>query len=222
MRRLRRAHPPVASVRDVSVDNTAAVSSQATFDLPEYEADDVVVLFFYQDAGDGTLDTPTGWTLIDVIYAQPDADYSVGSYYRKMDGSEGSTITLSYSGAVSDTRTIRARIISCTDVTGEVEGDMQISSLSTDAEFPEVALPWNEAATTIIIAGVFIRDPERLNGNIMTDDGYTSIFEGANLNGFTKSERTDSVHPLGGPATFSDSGTAAYWTTATIAVRGLK
>lgn len=207
-----------ASYRDHTSENTSTSSSSATVDLPEYEVGDVIVLFFYQGGNDGTLDTPSGWTLIEAI--SPADDFQIAAYYRQMDGTEGTTITLSYSGGSSSTRNISSRMISVKNVDGDVEGDLTETADVTTGTFPSVSTSWGSSKSTFAIAGHFMRDPAAFDDDVLLDDGWTKVIPGANLDLFAKEVRASSVFPIGASATLVDQ--PAVQVLATVAVKGDK
>ena len=190
----------------------------ATFTLPSFNADDFIFIFDFVQDDAVTLNTPTGYTQFGTQQNNTGGnDFALGVYYRRMDGTEGSTVDLTFDHSTNET--MRPRMWSIRNAK-EFVGQVSTSGSVSTNSFVPVDLPWSNSRDTYQIAYVAERaQGVNFDNSKLTDSPYNwvAITEGAAIDAFEKTERLSVMQPRGG--SFNWGGTT-YWTQCTIGFRG--
>ena len=194
----------------------------ATFNLPgQTAANDFIVIFFYVNDDSWTLNTPTGYTQLGTQQDNP-GNLSVGVYYRQMDGTEGSTVDLTFEGSTNEV--IRSRIL-CIRNAKELVGQVSTSGFVRTNKFESVDLPWSNSRDTYQIAYIAEKSSGDFHNDKLTGSPYNwdHPISGGAVDIFEKTERLSVMAPRDGNNflwTSNADGNSGYWTQCTIGFRG--
>lgn len=196
----------------------------ATFNLPgQTAADDFIVIFFYVNDGPNvTLNTPTGYTQLGTQQNNPGGtDFTLGVYYRQMDGTEGSTVDLTFD--FTSNEIIRSRIL-CIRNAKELVGQVSTSDFTRTNSFQSVDIPWSNSRDTYQIAYIAEKSSGDFHDTKLTESPYNwnHFIQGGAVDVFEKTDRISEMQPRGGSFQWTSNadGNSAYWTQCTIGFRG--
>ena len=190
----------------------------ATFTLPTFNADDFIFIFNYVQDDGVTLNTPTGYTQFGTQQTNfGGSDFALGVFYRRMDGTEGSTVDLTFEYSTNEV--MRPRMWSIRNAK-EFVGQVSTSGYVSSNSFVSVDIPWSNSRDTYQIAYIAERQSGvDFDNNKLTNSPYNwvQITSGASIDAFEKTERISVMQPRGGSFNW---GGATFWTQCTLGFRG--
>lgn len=134
---------------------------------------DLALLFCDSNASGVTWTTPSGWTVVPGTPANSSFGNSLAAFYRVLDGTEGTSVTLSITGGT--TRSLAASIVAYSGINPttpilDTPTTFGSSSGTTTASFPSVTL---SAANEIVVTAVGWSGSNGAGSSVTPPTGYT-------------------------------------------------
>lgn len=210
-RRMQQAAAKFPVVHNRTQSNGNASGSAFTCDMPAgIQAGDLLLLFVFKASADGTISTPSGWTSM----GQDAQNCRAAIFRRTATGSDGATVTVSYTGDATTTRIMSLQVHAIRGYQGTPEAALLQQPSTTSPRPPSLTPSWGNK-NCLWFAALFRATPP--NTLISDPAQYGTFFMAGNgLRTGTRSLRAATEHP----GAFSYEN-ATNFVSATVAVRGL-
>lgn len=206
--------------RFIAAGNFAGSASGSSASVPVpagHSPGDLLILVAYKQIKTGTISTPSGWTSLGQSSNGSGNTFRMAVFYRVADGSEGASVSVSYSGDGTSTRIMLLSMLSITGQQGVPEMAALLLEASTATPNPPSLTPsWGLANTRwFVLCTARASSATGLTSGPSGFAAAASFGTNPNLYAGHRAERAASQDP--GVLTW-DTSTASLITT--LAVRG--